>query len=59
MDKDYSAGITINDDLGKISVTPIRSGKGIMLHAESKAMETAAELCDFYEGILRKSNDFS
>lgn len=59
VDKDYSAGITINDDLGKISVTPIRSGKGIMLHAESKAMETAAELCDFYEGILRKSNDFS
>ncbi|MGN1137040.1 MAG: hypothetical protein ACI4SF_12575 [Oscillospiraceae bacterium] len=59
MDKNFAAGITINDDLGKISVTPIRSGKGIMLHAESKAMESAAELCDFYEGILRKSNGFS
>lgn len=59
MEKNYSAGITINDDLGKISVTPIRSGKGIMLHAESKAMETAAELCNFYEDILRKNNDFS
>lgn len=55
LDKDYSSGITINEDLGRISVTPIRSGKGIMLHAESKAMESAAELCDFYEGILRNT----
>ena len=44
LDKKCSAGITINDELGRISVTPVRSGKGIMLHAESKAMETAAEL---------------
>lgn len=57
-DRDYSGGITINDDLGKISVTPIRSGKGIILHAESGAMETAAELCDFYENILRGKGSF-
>lgn len=59
IEKKCRDGITITDDLGRISVTPVRSGKGIMLHAESKAMETAAELCDIYESILRKSNDFS
>lgn len=58
LDKDFSGGITINDGLGKISVTPIRSGKGIMLHAESRAMEAAAELCNYYEDILRGKASF-
>ncbi|MGN0599625.1 MAG: hypothetical protein ACI4JK_06980 [Oscillospiraceae bacterium] len=58
LDKDFSGGVTINDALGKISVTPIRSGKGIMLHAESTAMESAAELCDHYERILHGEHDF-
>lgn len=58
LDKDFSGGVTISDGLGKISVTPIRSGKGIMLHAESKKMEAAAELCNFYENILRGKGSF-
>ena len=57
-DKDFSGGVTISDGLGKISVTPIRSGKGIMLHAESRKMEAAAELCNFYENILRGKGSF-
>lgn len=57
-DKNFSGGVTINDGLGKISVTPIRSGKGIMLHAESVKMESAAELCNFYENILRSKGSF-
>lgn len=57
-DKDFSGGVTISDGLGKISVTPIRSGKGIMLHAESGKMEAAAELCNFYENILRGKGSF-
>lgn len=57
-DKDFSSGVTISDGLGKISVTPIRSGKGIMLHAESEKMEAAAELCNFYENILRGKGYF-
>lgn len=56
--KDFSGGVTISDGLGKISVTPIRSGKGIMLHAESRKMEAAAELCNFYENILRGKGYF-
>lgn len=58
LDKDFSGGVTISDGLGKISVTPIRSGKGIMLHAESGKMEAAAELCNFYENILRGKGSF-
>lgn len=57
-DRNVSGGIAINDALGKIFVTPIRSGKGIMLHAESRTMETAAELCDFYENIIRDKGGF-
>ena len=57
-DKDFGSGVTISDGLGKISVTPIRSGKGIMLHAESGKMEAAAELCNFYENILRDKGSF-
>lgn len=57
-DKDFSSGVTISDGLGKISVTPIRSGKGIMLHAESKNMEAAAELCNFYENMLCDKGSF-
>lgn len=56
LNNDIGRGITITDELGKISVTPIRSGKGIILHAQSRAMETAAELCDFYESILREKS---
>ena len=58
LDNKISGGVTINDALGRISVTPIRSGKGIMLHAESTAMEAAAELCDHYERILHGEHDF-
>lgn len=57
-DRNFGGGIAINDALGRIFVTPIRSGKGIMLHAESRTMETAAELCDFYENILRDKGGF-
>ena len=57
-DKDFSDGVTISDGLGKIYVTPIRSGKGIMLHAESKNMEAAAELCNFYENMLCAKGSF-
>lgn len=57
--RDNSKGITLANELGKISVKPVRSGKGIVLFAESYAMEAASELCNFYENKLNsfvKSN---
>lgn len=57
-ERNFSKGIAIDDGLGRISITPIRSGKGIMLHAESAKMEAAAELCNIYENILREKDSF-
>ncbi len=50
--KDNKKGLTLANELGKISVKPVRSGKGIVLFAESYAMEAASELCNFYENKL-------
>ncbi len=50
--QDSIKGITLANELGKISVKPVRSGKGIILFAESYAMEAASELCNFYENKL-------
>lgn len=34
---------------------PMKSGRGIMLFAESLRSETAAELCDFYEKKIHET----
>lgn len=45
-------GLIFTNELGKISIKPVSSGKGVVLLAESYAMETASELCNFYENKL-------
>lgn len=56
LNKNYSKynkkGILFANELGKISIKPVSSGKGVVLFAESYAMETASELCNFYEDKL-------
>ena len=37
----------------RVIIRPIRSGKGVVLIAESFESETASELCDFYEKKIR------
>ncbi|MGN0666022.1 MAG: hypothetical protein ACI4KF_05800 [Huintestinicola sp.] len=49
-----SDGVLMNNLNGRVTISPVRTGKGVMLHVESfgAAMETASELCDFYEDML-------
>lgn len=57
-ERNFDDGVVIDDSLGRISITPVRSGKGIMLRAESVKTETAAELCNIYEDRLREKGSF-
>ncbi len=50
-------GISISDERGRVLIRPVKSGKGIMLYAESVRSETASELCDFYEHKIKDSEE--
>ena len=40
---------------GRVTVRPVRTGKGIMLNVESYALEAASELCDFYSEVIKRN----
>ena len=46
------SGVIGDGENGRVTIRPVRTGKGVMLCVESCAAETAAELCDFYAGII-------
>ncbi len=48
-------GTLTDSDSGRVTIRPIRTGKGIMLNVESYALEAASELCDIYTEIVRKN----
>ncbi|MCD7730403.1 MAG: NTP transferase domain-containing protein [Oscillospiraceae bacterium] len=45
-------GAVINDRRGRVLIRPVKTGKGLMMHVESYKLETASELCDFYQEAL-------
>ena len=49
-------GITLNDARGRVLIRPVKTEKGVIMQAESFSMETASELCDFYQDILLMRN---
>ncbi|MGN0642976.1 MAG: hypothetical protein ACI4JJ_07495 [Huintestinicola sp.] len=55
--RDCGDGVLMNNGNGRVTITPVRTGKGMMLRVESfgAAMEAASELCDFYEDIIGKA----
>lgn len=42
-------GTVLNSEKGRVSIKPSRSGKSMMIYAESSKYEFAKELCDFVE----------
>lgn len=48
-------GVSIIDGDSRILLRPMKSGRGIMLFAESLRSETATELCDFYEKKIHET----
>ena len=51
--QELGEGISVESEDGRVLLRPLKSGRGIMLFAESVRSETAAELCDFYEKKIR------
>lgn len=51
---DSKPGVLSDSSRGLVTIRPVRTGKGLMLGVESFSMEAAAELCDIYEGNIRK-----
>ncbi|MDF2567844.1 MAG: nucleotidyltransferase [Oscillospiraceae bacterium] len=49
-------GITIKHQDGDVVLRPLKSGRGIMLFAESRKGETANELCDFFEKVIKQTD---
>lgn len=49
-----SDGVMADGSSGRVTVRPVRTGKGIMLNVESYALEAASELSDFYEDIINR-----
>ena len=45
-------GVVAEEDEGRILIRPVKTGKGVMVFAESYKSETASELCDIYEKKL-------
>ncbi|MCM1523479.1 MAG: hypothetical protein NC120_03380 [Ruminococcus sp.] len=51
-----SEGTVSDTENGRVTIRPVRTGKGVMLDVESYSLESAAELCDFYTDIIRKNS---
>lgn len=51
-----SGGVLTDGDGGRVTIRPVRTGKGIMLNVESYALEAASELCDFYSEVIRRNS---
>lgn len=48
-------GVEINDRKGRVLIRPVKTEKGVLMKVESYSMEAAAELCDFYQDLLRSN----
>ncbi len=51
-------GTVINSKKGRVSIKPSRSGKSMMIYAESSKYEFAKELCDFVEKTVNDESTF-
>ena len=49
-------GITFENEKGQVHIRPVKTEKGILMQAESFSMETASELCDFYQDMISREN---
>ncbi|MFA5658806.1 MAG: sugar phosphate nucleotidyltransferase [Oscillospiraceae bacterium] len=47
-------GVILNEAKGRVLIRPSKAGKGVMMFVESLKSETASELCDKFEGILKR-----
>lgn len=45
-------GMVSDGEGGRVFITPVKTGSGLILSVESYAMEAAAELCDFYSAVI-------
>lgn len=51
----YDDGLLKGTDSERVTIRPVRTGKGIMLNVECFETETAAELCDLYTGMIKEA----
>ncbi|MBQ8781245.1 MAG: NTP transferase domain-containing protein [Oscillospiraceae bacterium] len=51
-------GIVINSGKGRVIVRPVKTGRGIMMFAESFNMEAASELCDDFQERIKSISKF-
>lgn len=47
-------GVLIKEKRGRVMIRPVKAGRGVMMYAESFAMEAAGELCDFYSDMIKE-----
>lgn len=50
-------GVAINDKKGRVLIRPVKAGKGVMMFVESFKSETATELCNDFEKIIRDNEN--
>lgn len=50
-------GVAINDKKGRVLIRPVKAGKGVMMFVESFKSETATELCNDFEKIIRDNGN--
>ncbi len=48
------SGLKFNHTMGEAFIRPLKSGKGFMVYAESIKSESASEICDFYEDLIKQ-----
>ncbi len=49
-------GVVLNEEKGRVLIRPSKTGKGVMMFVESMKSETASELCDRFEGLLKRGD---
>lgn len=48
-------GIELDHENGEVLIRPLKSGEGLILFAESVKSESANEICDFFEDLIKKN----
>jgi len=51
-----SEGVIIKENDSRVLIRPVKTGKGVMMYVESFKSETASELCDKFEQLLKNDN---
>jgi mannose-1-phosphate guanylyltransferase/phosphomannomutase len=51
----FGEGVELTSGERRAYLRPLRSGKGFTIFSEGAESETAQEICDFFEGIVRKA----